>query len=83
MDTTPAEIHETIVAALGDRARKCRAEAAGRKWAGPAFAGTRGLLRAEARLCDDLQRIIGHVGPEPLAKVLETEIRADGGRLSR
>ena len=71
--TTSAEIHETITAALGDRARKCRNEASNRKWTGPAFANTRGLLRDEARLCEDLQRILGNVSPEALADVMRAD----------
>jgi hypothetical protein len=69
--TTPADIHDTIVRALGDRARLMRATAASRKWGGDAKADSRRLMRQEAKLCDDLQRILGHVSPEKLAAALE------------
>jgi len=69
--TTPARIHAAVTAALADRAAGQRKIAAGHGMTGPAYAGTREALRAEARLCEDLQRILGHVTPEALASVLE------------
>lgn len=77
--STNAEIHATITAALGDRAKLLRKGAASRQMSGPARAEARKAIRAEAQRCEDLQCILGHVGPEALAKVLETEIRAYGG----
>lgn len=72
--TTPAEIHRVISAALDDRAKLLRHDAASRKWKGPDFAGIRDGLRAEARLADDLHRILGHVSPGKLAAALEADM---------
>lgn len=69
--TTAAEVHATIIAALGTQARDCRKAASGHRNAGPAKAGARAALRAEAQRCEDLQRILAHVAPEALAAVLE------------
>lgn len=70
--TTPAEIHRAVTAALGDRARLLRKDAASRQFAGPARAGMQTLARAEAQLAEDLQRILGNVSPEALASVMAT-----------
>jgi len=69
--TTAAEIHATITAALATQARDCRKAASGHRNAGPHMAGVRAALRAEAKRCEDLQRILAQVAPEALAAVLE------------
>jgi hypothetical protein len=68
--TTPAEIRDTIVAALATQARESRKDAGGRRNAGPHLAHVRAALRAEAQRCEDLQRILGNADPEALASVL-------------
>ena len=69
--TTPAEIHRLIIAALGDRAKFLRRDAASRKFTGLHYATTRAQIRAEAALCEDLQQILGNISPEALASVME------------
>jgi len=69
--TTPAEIQRVITSALGDRAKLLRNDASSRRLSGPGFAEMRKAIRAEAKLCEDLQRIIGHADPGKLAAALE------------
>jgi hypothetical protein len=71
--TTPAEIHQAITAALGDRARLLRRDAASRKLTGPGLSEARARIRAEAQRCEDLARIIGYVSPLALAAVMTKE----------
>ena len=70
---TPAEIQRVITAALGDRAKLLRKDAASRRLAGPARAEMRALIRAEASLAEGLQRIVGHASPAKLASALEAQ----------
>lgn len=67
---TYTEIRDTIANALGDRAKLLREDAGSRRMSGPAYAEMRGLIRAEAKRCEDLQRIIGHADPGKLASAL-------------
>lgn len=69
--TTKTEIHQSIVAALGDRARLLRKDAASRRLAGPAKAEMRKLIRIEAQRCEDLQRVLSKVSADKLAAALE------------
>ncbi len=68
--TTDAEVRKTIYDALGDRADKFRKLAASRPWSGPAHAGHRAGMRAEAQRCLDLQRVLMYVNPRELAVTL-------------
>lgn len=71
--TTKVDIHRIISAALDDRAKLLRRDAASRRWTGPDFAGIRAGLRAEAQIAEDLHRILGHVSPEKLAAALTVD----------
>jgi hypothetical protein len=68
----PLEIRETIRHALVEYARQCDRSARSRVLAGPHLKARRAELRAEARRCRDIAKMLGYVDPDALSQALGT-----------